>query len=95
VIALVEVARRKAQLRLWSSREHAVWGLSQLGIRALIGTTFTGIFYDNCLRNGMPSRSHQVSRPDLNGGFHGSQFSLTARRYVGSGSPEDGPRPGQ
>ena len=36
-----------------SSREHAVWGLSQLGIRALIGTTFAGIFYDNCLRNGV------------------------------------------
>jgi 3-isopropylmalate/(R)-2-methylmalate dehydratase small subunit len=51
VIALVEIARRGAELRLWSSREHAVWGLSQLGIRALIGTTFTGFFYDNCLRS--------------------------------------------
>lgn len=36
-----------------SSREHAVWGLCQLGIRALIGTTFAGIFYDNCRRNGL------------------------------------------
>jgi len=36
-----------------SSREHAVWGLQQLGIRALIGTTFAGIFYDNCQRNGV------------------------------------------
>ena len=36
-----------------SSREHAVWGLAQLGIRALIGTTFGGIFHDNCLRNGV------------------------------------------
>ncbi|MGE7991123.1 3-isopropylmalate dehydratase small subunit [Pseudomonas sp. NPDC089554] len=36
-----------------SSREHAVWGLKQLGIRALIGTTFAGIFYDNCQRNGV------------------------------------------
>lgn len=36
-----------------SSREHAVWGLSQLGIRALIGTTFAGIFFDNCARNGL------------------------------------------
>ncbi|WP_077338183.1 3-isopropylmalate dehydratase small subunit [Pseudocolwellia agarivorans] len=36
-----------------SSREHAVWGLKQLGIRALIGTTFAGIFYDNCQRNGL------------------------------------------
>nr|WP_314872332.1 3-isopropylmalate dehydratase small subunit [uncultured Pseudomonas sp.] len=36
-----------------SSREHAVWGLKQLGVRALIGTTFAGIFYDNCQRNGV------------------------------------------
>ncbi|MEN5029010.1 3-isopropylmalate dehydratase small subunit [Pseudomonas sp. Ps21-P2] len=36
-----------------SSREHAVWGLKQRGIRALIGTSFAGIFYDNCQRNGV------------------------------------------
>ncbi len=36
-----------------SSREHAVWGLFQLGIRALIGTTFAGIFNDNCRNNGI------------------------------------------
>jgi 3-isopropylmalate/(R)-2-methylmalate dehydratase small subunit len=36
-----------------SSREHAVWGLGQLGIRALIGTSFAGIFFDNCARNGL------------------------------------------
>jgi 3-isopropylmalate/(R)-2-methylmalate dehydratase small subunit len=36
-----------------SSREHAVWGLKKLGIRALIGTTYAGIFYDNCQRNGL------------------------------------------
>lgn len=36
-----------------SSREHAVWGLKQLGIRALIGTSFAGIFYDNCQFNGV------------------------------------------
>lgn len=36
-----------------SSREHAVWGLKQWGIRALIGTSFAGIFYDNCQRNGV------------------------------------------
>jgi len=38
-----------------SSREHAVWGMAQLGIRAVIGTNFGGIFYDNCLRNGVPA----------------------------------------
>lgn len=36
-----------------SSREHAVWGLYQLGIRAIIGTSFAGIFYDNCRRNSL------------------------------------------
>lgn len=36
-----------------SSREHAVWGLQQLGIRALIGTSFAGIFNDNCGNNGL------------------------------------------
>jgi 3-isopropylmalate/(R)-2-methylmalate dehydratase small subunit len=38
-----------------SSREHAVWGMMQIGIRAVIGTQFGGIFYDNCLRNGVPA----------------------------------------
>jgi 3-isopropylmalate/(R)-2-methylmalate dehydratase small subunit len=36
-----------------SSREHAVWGLMQLGIRAIIGTSFAGIFFDNCFNNGL------------------------------------------
>ena len=38
-----------------SSREHAVWGMMQIGIRAVIGTQFGGIFTDNCLRNGVPA----------------------------------------
>ncbi|WP_029059903.1 3-isopropylmalate dehydratase small subunit [Stappia stellulata] len=36
-----------------SSREHAVWGLLQYGIRALIGSTFAGIFADNAANNGL------------------------------------------
>lgn len=36
-----------------SSREHAVWGLRQRGVRALIGTSYAGIFFDNCARNGL------------------------------------------
>jgi 3-isopropylmalate/(R)-2-methylmalate dehydratase small subunit len=46
-----------------SSREHAVWGLKQVGIRALIGTRFAGIFYDNCQRNGV--LAIQVSEAQL------------------------------
>lgn len=30
-----------------------MWGLKQMGIRALIGSSFAGIFYDNCQRNGV------------------------------------------
>jgi 3-isopropylmalate/(R)-2-methylmalate dehydratase small subunit len=46
-----------------SSREHAVWGLAQLGVRALIGVSFAGIFFDNCARNGilaitLPAEAH-------------------------------------
>jgi 3-isopropylmalate/(R)-2-methylmalate dehydratase small subunit len=40
-----------------SSREHAVWGLRELGIRCILGTSFGGIFADNCLRNGVPALS--------------------------------------
>jgi 3-isopropylmalate/(R)-2-methylmalate dehydratase small subunit len=40
-----------------SSREHAVWGLRELGLRCVIGTTFGGIFADNCARNGVPAIS--------------------------------------
>lgn len=36
-----------------SSREHAVWGMRQLGIDACIGTNFAGIFYDNARKNGL------------------------------------------
>ncbi len=38
-----------------SSREHAVWGLRELGLRCVIGTSFGGIFSDNCARNGVPA----------------------------------------
>ncbi len=36
-----------------SSREHAVWALSEWGIRAIIAPSFGAIFYDNCVRNGI------------------------------------------
>lgn len=36
-----------------SSREHAVWGMRQLGIKACIGTGFAGIFFDNARKNGL------------------------------------------
>lgn len=36
-----------------SSREHAVWGMLQYGVRAVIGTSFAGIFSDNAANNGL------------------------------------------
>lgn len=36
-----------------SSREHAVWGLLQYGIRAVVATGFGEIFYSNCFNNGL------------------------------------------
>ncbi|WP_434627727.1 3-isopropylmalate dehydratase small subunit [Chromobacterium sp. CV08] len=36
-----------------SSREHAVWGLMQYGIRAVIAPSFGEIFYSNAMNNGL------------------------------------------
>jgi 3-isopropylmalate/(R)-2-methylmalate dehydratase small subunit len=36
-----------------SSREHAVWALSEFGIRAVIAKSFSPIFRGNCIRNGV------------------------------------------
>jgi 3-isopropylmalate/(R)-2-methylmalate dehydratase small subunit len=36
-----------------SSREHAVWGLRQWGVRAIAAESFGAIFADNCAKNGM------------------------------------------
>ncbi len=36
-----------------SSREHAVWALSEWGIRAIIAPSFGAIFHGNCVRNGI------------------------------------------
>ena len=36
-----------------SSREHAVWALTDFGFRAVIAPSFSDIFYGNCMKNGM------------------------------------------
>lgn len=36
-----------------SSREHAPWALTSLGIRAVISTSFADIFYSNAMKNGL------------------------------------------
>jgi 3-isopropylmalate/(R)-2-methylmalate dehydratase small subunit len=36
-----------------SSREHAVWALMDFGFRAVIAPSYSDIFHNNCLKNGM------------------------------------------
>jgi 3-isopropylmalate/(R)-2-methylmalate dehydratase small subunit len=74
-----------------SSREHAVWGLRQLGIRALIGTTYAGIFFDNCARNGLlaitlePNRIAEVSDLAADPARNRLSIDLPAQRITSAG----------
>jgi 3-isopropylmalate/(R)-2-methylmalate dehydratase small subunit len=36
-----------------SSREAAVWALQEMGIRAVVGSSFGDIFFNNCFQNGV------------------------------------------
>ncbi len=36
-----------------SSREHAPWALQDFGFRAIVGTSFADIFFNNCFKNGL------------------------------------------
>lgn len=53
-----------------SSREAAVWALSQFGVRAVISESFGEIFYENAFKNGVlpvivSAADHQILRDDL------------------------------
>ncbi len=49
-----------------SSREHAVWALSDFGIRCVIAPSFADIFYNNCFKNGvLPVELDVVSIDEL------------------------------
>ena len=43
----------RANFGCGSSREHAVWALSDYGFRALIAPSYADIFYNNCFKNGV------------------------------------------
>ena len=43
----------RANFACGSSREHAVWGTMQYGIRVVIAPSFGDIFYNNCFKNGV------------------------------------------
>jgi len=49
--ASILVARRN--FGSGSSREHAVWALSDYGFRAVLAPSFADIFYSNCFKNGL------------------------------------------
>ena len=36
-----------------SSREHAVWALTDAGFRVVLASSFSDIFYSNCINNGL------------------------------------------
>jgi 3-isopropylmalate/(R)-2-methylmalate dehydratase small subunit len=67
-----------------SSREHAVWGMRQLGIEACVGTGFAGIFYDNARKNGLalpivPPKDRDTLM-QLAGKEHGIEISIDIER---------------
>jgi 3-isopropylmalate/(R)-2-methylmalate dehydratase small subunit len=59
-----------------SSREHAPWALLDFGFRAIVAPSFSDIFYNNCLQNGiLPVR---LSEPTLFERAHSKQgYQLT------------------
>ena len=58
VLNLSEFTGRKILLTrenfgIGSSREHAVWAIKDFGFKAILGTSFADIFYNNCFKNGI------------------------------------------
>lgn len=51
--AKVQILVGGANFGCGSSREHAVWGLQQYGIRAVLAPSFGEIFYSNAMNNGL------------------------------------------
>lgn len=47
-----------------SSREHAVWALSDAGFRVVIAPSFADIFYNNCSKNGVLAIALQAEEVD-------------------------------
>lgn len=70
-----------------SSREHAVWGLLQYGIRAIVGTSFAGIFADNAANNGLllvslPEDAHGRLAEQLAARHSSATIDLEAQRIM-------------
>jgi 3-isopropylmalate/(R)-2-methylmalate dehydratase small subunit len=65
-----------------SSREHAVWALSEYGFRAVIAESFAPIFKGNCVRNGVLPIT--LPRPIIDS-LVGTQVSINLPAQIVSG----------
>lgn len=63
-----------------SSREHAVWGLLQFGVRAVIAPSFGEIFYSNAMNNGLLLVT--VSQADVDRFVHDVQVTATCTMSI-------------
>lgn len=69
-----------------SSREHAVWGLQQYGIRAIVASSFAEIFYSNAMNNRLllvtlPEAQVASLMAELEGGCPGAvSINITTQR---------------
>ncbi|OGT63936.1 MAG: 3-isopropylmalate dehydratase small subunit [Gammaproteobacteria bacterium RIFCSPHIGHO2_12_FULL_45_9] len=48
-----EILLTRANFGCGSSREHAVWALQQAGIQVVIAESYSDIFYNNAVKNGL------------------------------------------
>jgi 3-isopropylmalate/(R)-2-methylmalate dehydratase small subunit len=48
-----EILLARVNFGCGSSREHAVWALSDYGFRAVIAPSYADIFFNNCFKNGV------------------------------------------
>jgi 3-isopropylmalate/(R)-2-methylmalate dehydratase small subunit len=48
-----EILMARENFGCGSSREHAVWALSDFGIRVILAPSFADIFFNNCFKNGL------------------------------------------
>ena len=61
-----------------SSREHAVWALSEYGFRCVIAPSFADIFHSNCFKNGLlPVVLPKETVDELMAGAADGGFELT------------------
>lgn len=70
-----------------SSREHAVWGMLQYGIRGIIGSSYGAIFADNAANNGLlllslPSEEVAALTAELDEGAGHMTVDLEAQRIM-------------